>query len=192
MSVARWAWVAAQLIWTVVSAGSVAAAEVTVCVISPRTELDGSGQAAAEVVVPRPTVLTAEPLLEMRLERAGQILWQRRATAAAPIEGPMAWPIAPIEPEQSLLLLLQPVTAAGAGQFARIRLTGASREQLAAHQQAMQRLGSDPAAWLVAVNQALDQQQVALAWALLFAPQAPRSAALDGYRQQVWQQGCGQ
>jgi len=80
---------------------------------------------------------------------------------------------------------------ASGGDFARIELTGASASEMEANQSLVTRLGGDAKAWLSAVDSALDRQQVPLAWALLFAPQDPRSNDLDALRREVLQRGCG-
>jgi hypothetical protein len=56
----------------------------------------------------------------------------------------------------------------------------------------MAALAHKPAAWLKAVDAALDRRDVPLAWTLLFAPQAPLSLELEELRNQVLQQGCSE
>jgi hypothetical protein len=99
--------------------------------------------------------------------------------------------VEPIQPGEQLTLLLRPRGASG-GDFARIQLTGASASEMSSHQALVEQLGSDAKAWLKAVDTALDRNQVPLAWALLFAPQDPRSAELDELRREVLRRGCGE
>jgi hypothetical protein len=175
----------------IAAGGSRSSTALVVCVITPRTELDNSGQARAVVPLPRPTILAAGPLNEVRIDRGGQLLWQRRASSTASIEGPIPWPLEPIQPGEHFILLLRPRGASG-GDFARIHLTGASASEMRAHEALVTQLGRDAKAWLQAIDNALDQQQVPLAWALLFSPQDPRSDELDALRREVLSQGCGQ
>ncbi len=107
------------------------------------------------------------------------------------LEGPISWPVEPIQPGEQLTLLLRPRGASG-GDFARIQLTGASTTEMSSHQALVEQLGSDAKAWLKAVDTALDRNQVPLACALLFAPQDPRSAELDELRREVLRRGCGE
>jgi hypothetical protein len=175
----------------IAAGGSCSSAALAVCVITPRTELDAKGQARALVPLPRPTILAAGPLNEVRIDRAGQPIWRQRASSTAAIEGPIGWPVDdPIQPGEQLTLLLRPRCTSG-GDFARIELTGASASEMEANQSLVTRLGGDVKAWLNAVDAALDRQQVPLAWALLFAPQDPRSSDLDALRREVLQRGCG-
>jgi hypothetical protein len=174
----------------IAAGGSRSSAALAVCVITPRTELDAKGQARALVPLPRPTILAAGPLNEVRIDRDGQPIWRQRASSTTAIEGPISWPLEPIGPGEQLTLLLRPRGASG-GDFARIELTGASASEMEANQSLVTGLGGDAKAWLSAVDSALDRQQVPLAWALLFAPQDPRSNELDALRREVLQRGCG-
>ncbi len=175
----------------IAAGGSRSSAALAVCVITPRTELDAKGQARALVPLPRPTILAAGPLNEVRIDRDGQPIWRQRASSTIAIEGPIGWPVDPIRPGEQLTLLLRPRGASG-GDFARIELTGASAREMEANQALVSKLGGDAKAWLSAVDSALDRQQVPLAWALLFAPQDPRSNELDALRREVLQRGCGE
>jgi hypothetical protein len=174
----------------IAAGGSRSGGSLSVCVITPRTEIDEQGGPQAQVPLPRPVILAAGPLNEVRLDRGGKLLWRERASSTQPIEGPVNWPLEPIQPGESLQLMLRPRGAAGS-EFAVITLTGASAAEMAANEQLVEQLGMDAAAWLQAVDQALDRNQTALAWALLFAQQAPRSGDLDGLRREVLNRGCG-
>jgi len=70
----------------------------TVCVLTPRLALNAKAEAVAAVPIGSPTILSTESLEEVRIERAGELLWQRRALPEEPIEGPIPWPLAPIRP----------------------------------------------------------------------------------------------
>jgi hypothetical protein len=174
----------------IAAGGSRSSAALAVCVITPRTELDAKGQAQALVPLPRPTILAAGPLNEVRIDRGDRPVWRQRASSTQAIQGPISWPVEPIQPGEQLTLLLRPRGASG-GDFARIQLTGASASEMSRHQALVEQLGSDAKAWLKAVDTALDRNQVPLAWALLFAPQDPRSTELDELRREVLRRGCG-
>jgi len=161
-----------------------------VCVIAPRTNLDRNGHAQAVVPLPRPTILTAGSLNEVRIDRDGQRRWSQRASSTQAIEGPIVWPIEPIKAEERLILLLRPRGASG-GDFAAVQLMGAEASEMAANAALLARLGQDPGAWLQAVDSALDRDQLELAWALLFASESPRSPELDDLRREVQKRGCG-
>jgi hypothetical protein len=164
---------------------------VAVCVVAPRVEAVQQGDAIGVVPTPRPVVLVVEPLLEIRLERVGRVVWRRVATPGEVITGPMAWPGLPLAPGEVVLLRLRPQQA-GPGSFAHVQLIGGSAARMAQTARLMAAMAQKPAAWLQAVDAALDQGDVPLAWTLLFAPNAPLSPELQGLRNQVLNQGCGE
>jgi len=164
---------------------------VAVCVVAPRVEAVQQGDAIGVVPTPRPVLLVVEPLLEIRLERAGRVVWRRVANPGEVITGPMAWPGLPLAPGEVVLLRLRPQQA-GPGSFAHVQLIGGSAARMAQTARLMAALAQKPAAWLQAVDAALDQGDVPLAWTLLFAPNAPLSPELQELRNQVLKQGCGE
>ena len=164
---------------------------VAVCVVAPRVDAVQQGDAIGVVPTPRPVLLVVEPLLEIRLERAGRVVWRRVANPGEVITGPMAWPGPPLAPGEVVLLRLRPQQA-GPGSFAHVQLIGGSAARMAQTARLMAALAQKPAAWLKAVDAAMDQADVPLAWTLLFAPNAPLSHELQQLRNQVLQQGCGQ
>lgn len=173
----------------IAAGGSRSSAALTVCVISPRAELDSRGKARALLSLPRPTILTAASLNEVRIDRDGQPIWRQSASSTAAIEGPIDWPLDPIRPGEQLTLLLRPRGASG-GDFARIELTGASASEMEANQSLITRLGSNGNAWLKAVDQALDDGNISLGWGILFNPESPKSLGLNELREALKRQGC--
>ena len=164
---------------------------VAVCVVAPRVEAVQQGDAIGVVPTPRPVLLVVEPLLEIRLERAGRVVWRHVARSGEVITGPMAWPGLPLAPGEVVLLRLRPQQAAP-GTFAHVQLIGGSAARMAQTARLMAALAHRPAAWLQAVDAALDQGDVPLAWTLLFAPNAPLSPELQELRNLVLKQGCGE
>jgi len=173
----------------VAAGGSRGGSAMAVYLSAPRANIVAQGRAVAVTPLPQPTILAADPLNEVRILRGQQVVWQQRASSTTPIEGPISWPIAPIQPGEELTLQLRPRSGIG-GDFAVVTLRGAAATEQQAAVALVQRLGTNSGAWLQAVEKALDQEQVPLAWALLFAPQDPSSAQLDGLRQEVFRRGC--
>jgi len=144
----------------------------SICLLSPWPSAERKGDAVpVTVVVSRPVLLAAGQLNEIRLEKGGQILWQERASSTQPIEGPIAWPIKPLQPGEQLTLKVRPRGASG-GDFATYTLRAADAQVLAANERQAQALGSDAKAWNRNLEQ-LKPQQAGLAAALLSSPQAP-------------------
>lgn len=194
---------AAGMLWALAGLGSWAAAPlparsatrqgapVVLCVLSPRVEPVDEADAFGEVPTAFPTLLVVEPLQQVRVETAqGRLLWSRQAAAGRPLALPLFWPLPPLQPGQSVLLRLQPLGAA-ADAFAHVRLRAAGPARMASTASLMRTLGQRVDAWMAAINRALDSGDVPLAWALLYARQAPVAEPLQVLRRQVLQRGCG-
>jgi hypothetical protein len=174
--------------------GSVAADRegpgVAVCVVAPRIapmdELDAYGI----VLTPEPMLIVVEPLLELQIQRLQRPPWRQRGSRSRPILTPLPWPTEPIDPEEPVLLQLRPVGAAREA-FAHVQLVGASAQRMRQTVQLLESLGGNPDSWLAAVEQALEQGDVPLAWTLLFDRRSPPSPDLDALRRAVFERGCG-
>lgn len=160
-----------------------------VCVIAPRVEPVDELDALGVVPTPRPRLVVLEPLLELRIERQGRPIWQRRGSHAQPILTPLDWPTTPIAPGELVLLRLQPRDAEDES-FAHVQLAGASRERMEAARKLVVSLGNNGQAWLGAFERALASDDVPLAWALLFHPEAAETPALAEIRSEVIRRGC--
>lgn len=161
-----------------------------VCVLTPRLALNARAEAVAAVPIGAPTILSTEPLEEVRIEREGEVLWQRRALPGEPIEGPIPWPLAPIRPGQRLVLLLRPL-GVRKDDFALIELEGDPAERMARAQRQLDGLGSDPDLWWAAIQRTFDRGDLSLGLALLYALEGPASPRLDNLRRAVFLAGCG-
>lgn len=170
--------------------GSRSDTAVEVCMISPHLAITPSGEAVATVAMGRPTLLAVGPLNEVRIERGGRVVWQRLATSSEAIEEPIAWPIDPLQPGETVEVKLRPKGTPG-GDFAVIHLMGASAEQMQQAETLVEGLGADPGLWQRAIEQQLDQGRVGIALELLFDKRSPGSLSMDELRRMVYQQGCG-
>lgn len=164
---------------------------VEVCVLVPRVESVDEGEAVGELPTATPVLLVVEPLRQVRIESAdGQLLWSRRAPAGAALERPLPWPLAPLKPDQEVVLRLQPVGAADDA-YAHVRLRAGDAARLKATAALISTLGRSGDAWLAALHTALAAGDVPLAWTLLYAPQSPGSDALQELRRELLRRGCG-
>jgi hypothetical protein len=169
--------------------GPVAAPEI--CVIAPRTRAESGGGAVARVPLRRPTIFVREPLDQVRLLRGATVLWERQAGLDGPIQGPIAWPLPPLGPGETVRLLLRPVASGSAG-AAEILVRAAAAADLQRTDRVIANLRADPAAWLGAVERALAQGDADLATALLFAFEGPSAPDLDSLRLEAFQRSCRQ
>ena len=142
----------------------------SVCLLSPWPGADRNDRSVpVTVLVSRPAILAAGPLNEVRIEQNNRILWQERGSSTHAIEGPIAWPIRPLQPGQQVTLKLRPRGASG-GDFATFSLRAADADALAENDRQIQAMGTDP----VAISRFLEQlkpQQAGLAAAALSRPQ---------------------
>lgn len=76
--------------------------------INPLVEVDQQGVAKAMAVCSTPTLWAEGPLAEVQIWRGEELLWRLQATSTSPIEGPISWPLASIEPNEQLLVRLRP------------------------------------------------------------------------------------
>jgi len=161
-----------------------------VCMVTPWAEHQGP-DGAPEALVPltRPTLLAVGAFQAVQLEAAGQVLWSRQARPGQPLEGPIPWPLPPLQPGQRVWWRLQPLDA-NPEDFASLKLRAAPAATLQRQEQLLRWLGQDPARWLAAVQQALEQRQSALALALLFASEGPASPELNALRREVYGLAC--
>ena len=135
----------------------------SICLLSPRPGIP--------VGVSTPVLQAVGPLNELRLERGGVVLWQQRASSTQPIEGPIPWPIKPLEPGEQLTLKIRPRGASG-GDFAAFPLRAADAKVLAENERQAQLLGNNRNSWFRYIEQLKPGQEAAAA-SLLSSPQAP-------------------
>ena len=171
--------------------GGLALRATTVCVLTPRLAIGARGEAVASVPIATPTILSTDTLEEVRIEREGELLWQRQAEDDLPIEGPIPWPLAPIRPGEHLILMLRP-RGVPAGDFAVITLKGDQAARMRRAQGELEGLGNDPGAWWEAIRRAFGREDLSLGLALLFAFEGPGSPKLDSLRREVFLAGCGE
>lgn len=107
-----------------------------------------------------PPIATAAALEELQILRGGTLIWRGRASSSGPLANPLAWPLAPLKPGESVLLKLRKQKAAG-GDFSVVELRRASSDRGTTPAVA----GSDPAE---AVAGLLEQGRKAEAMELLF------------------------
>ena len=131
----------------IAAGGSRSPDDPSICLISPRAEVNSEGKVSAVVPVPMPTLLTAGPLSEVRIYREGLAVWREVASTTTTIEGPLYWPVEPIKPNERLTVWLRPRGASG-GDFAKITLIGDSQASMNVTHRLLAVIGEDPRSWL--------------------------------------------
>jgi hypothetical protein len=157
----------------------------SICLITPQPKRQD--QATALVTMPSPTLVSQQPLAEWRLEDSqGRKLAGALARSDRPIEGPIAWPLPPLQPDQTVILRLRSMQASGSDDV-EIQLQAASASEQA---QALQRL-DDRRDRLELVPELLRQGRTPQALELVFAPTQSASPELLELRRLLIQTGCG-
>ncbi|MEB3335795.1 MAG: hypothetical protein VKP70_12535 [Cyanobacteriota bacterium] len=169
------------------------AAAPEVCVLTPHIEPTGSLPPAiplARVPLSRPTLFVRESLAEIRLEGENTLLWSSRPPIGAPLEGPLAWPLGPLQPGQVVTLRLRPL-GAEPDQFASIHLQGSPALRLKRGDALLRSLLDGPTtAWRPAIDALLAKGDRSLASALLFAQEGPNEVGLNALRHLAAQGSC--
>lgn len=117
--------------------------------ITPQVQRADDGTAFAEAVCSTPTIWADGPLAEVVIETEGKVVWQQLATRQNPIEGPIAWPLAALQPGEQFTVRLRPWGGPG-GAYAVLRLTAPDSAALQNGEEAIRRQLKD--------NQATDQR----------------------------------
>jgi hypothetical protein len=171
--------------------GLPATAAPEVCVLAPHiTATPTTAPPTAQIPLSRPTLFLRESLAEIRLERGETLLWSASTPLASPLEGPVPWPLAPLQPDQTLTLRLRP-HGAEPGQVATIRLQAAPRSRLDAGDSLLRSLlAGPPTAWRPAIEGLLARGDRPLATALLFASEGPNEPALNALRLEAVRTSC--
>jgi hypothetical protein len=156
------------------------------CLLSPWPMQQANGQMASSSVSGAPPIASQQPLAEVQILRAGTLVWRQRASSSAPLPNPLAWPLPPLRPGETVELALRPLGAA-AGSFSRLNVyrpltsrpgpTAASASGTAPPQAQLQNL--------------LRQGQTAEAFALLFDAELAGDASLQPLARAAVVNGCG-
>lgn len=89
------------------------------CLLSPWPLPLADGQLQSRSLSGAPPIASQQPLAELQILRGGRLLWRQRASSAAPLPNPLAWPLPPLRPGETLELALRPLGSA-AGSFSRL------------------------------------------------------------------------
>lgn len=164
-----------------------------VCVLAPHLERANAvspGIPLARLPLSRPTLFIREPLVELRIEQGETLLWSWQALkVGAPLEGPLAWPLAAVKPRQTLTVRMRPFGATPE-EFATIQLEGAPPQRMREGDGLLQSLMGHPPAWRPAIEGLLAKGDHPLATGLLFASEGPNDPELHALRLLVAQQSC--
>ena len=135
-----------------------------VCLISPFVS---SLDQVAIIPTDKPSIKVLEPLNELSVETEDELtIWKIVGSSTSAIKGLISWPVDPIRPGQSLVMVVRPRGASG-GEVARIKIKGASKDVMAQTKHLLSSLDGNPKKWEKSLNEALNSNNYALAIILI-------------------------
>jgi len=157
------------------------------CLLSPWPLRQADGQVSSISVSGAPPIASQQPLAELQILRAGTLVWRQRASSTAALPNPLAWPLPPLQPGETVQLALRPLGAPAAS-FTRLQL----QRPRAGGDRPAGSGATEPVAAEVQLQDLLRQGQTAEAFALLFRADLEGDAALQPLARAAIASGCGQ
>ena len=160
------------------------------CLITPSFSINNQSiTPISEISLDQPIIFSPDPLNEITISKNGKILWSKNGTLEKRIEGPISWPIKPIQAGEQYLLTIRPKGTL-MGESAKIILQTSSKESFQKLEDLVKDLGDNKSNWTKAINQQL-RKDINIAVALLFSEKAPQSKMLTNAKKIILdRKGC--
>ena len=160
------------------------------CLFSPKILNDDSTfPAIVYTSINQPLIFSPDPLNEITISKNGKILWSKNSTFDKKINGPIPWPIKPINPNEEYLLTIRPLGTV-LGESAKFILKGSQSNSLIKLENLLDQLGDNKSAWNKVINQEL-KKDINIALPLLFSYKAPESKMIKKARRLIIErEGC--
>ena len=149
----------------------------SICLLTPTLVRGDDNILSAEIKVDKPTIYSLKPLNEIKIIKDNKILWREIATSSKKIEGPINWPLDPIERGDQFKLSLR-AEGASLGSEVNINLITDEREKLNDLDEIVSKLGDSKSSWIKSINKNIKiDKDTGLT--LLFSEKAPKSKELQ-------------
>ena len=149
----------------------------SICLLTPTLVRGEDNILSAEIKVDKPTIYSLKPLNEIKIIKDNKILWRETATASKKIEGPINWPLDPIEQGDQFKLSLR-AKGASLGSEVNINLITDEKEKLNDLDEIVSKLGDSKSSWIKSINKNIKiDKDTGLT--LLFSEKAPKSKELQ-------------
>ena len=149
----------------------------SICLLTPTLVRGEDNILSAEIKVDKPTIYSLKPLNEIKIIKDNKILWREIATSSKKIEGPINWPLDPIERGDQFKLSLR-AEGASLGSEVNINLITDEREKLNDLDEIVSKLGDSKSSWIKSINKNIKiDKDTGLT--LLFSEKAPKSKELQ-------------
>ena len=148
-----------------------------ICLLTPSVVRGEDNILSAEIKVDKPTIYSLKPLNEIKIIKDNKILWREIATSSKKIEGPINWPLDPIERGDQFKLSLR-AEGASLGSEVNINLIADEKEKLNDLDEIVSKLGDSKSSWIKSINKNIKiDKDTGLT--LLFSDKAPKSKELQ-------------
>ena len=149
----------------------------SICLLTPTLVRGEDNILSAEIKVDKPTIYSLKPLNEIKIIKDNKILWREIATSSKKIEGPINWPLDPIERGDQFKLSLR-AEGASLGSEMNINLIADEKEKLNDLDEIVSKLGDSKSSWIKSINKNIKiDKDTGLT--LLFSEKAPKSKELQ-------------
>ena len=149
----------------------------SICLLTPTLVRGEDNILSAEIKVDKPTIYSLKPLNEIKIIKDNKILWREIATSSKKIEGPINWPVDPIERGDQFKLSLR-AEGASLGSEVNINLIADEKEKLNDLDEIVSKLGDSKSSWIKSINKNIKiDKDTGLT--LLFSEKAPKSKELQ-------------
>ena len=149
----------------------------SICLLTPTLVRGEDNILSAEIKVDKPTIYSLKPLNEIKIIKDNKILWREIATSSKKIEGPINWPLDPIERGDQFKLSLR-AEGASLGSEVNINLIADEKENLNDLDEIVSKLGDSKSSWIKSINKNIKiDKDTGLT--LLFSEKAPKSKELQ-------------
>ena len=149
----------------------------SICLLTPTLVRGEDNILSAEIKVDKPTIYSLKPLNEIKIIKDNKILWREIATSSKKIEGPINWPLDPIERGDQFKLSLR-AEGASLGSEVNINLIADEKEKLNDLDEIVSKLGDSKSSWIKSINKNIKiDKDTGLT--LLFSEKAPKSKELQ-------------
>ena len=149
----------------------------SICLLTPTFVRGKDNILSAEIKVDKPTIYSLKPLNEIKIIKDNKILWRGIATSSKKIEGPINWPLDPIERGDQFKLSLR-AEGASLGSEMNINLIADEKEKLNDLDEIVSKLGDSKSSWIKSINKNIKiDKDTGLT--LLFSEKAPKSKELQ-------------
>ena len=147
-----------------------------VCLLSPEISFDGSKN-IANSSFDRPLIFPTKQVKKIIISKDGKIIWSKESKDNRKLEGPIQWPIKPLEPDEEYLISINS-NEASSEEYLQINLKANPEKSFKKLTKEIEKIGISESSWIKNINNKLKKDQD-MALALLFSDKTPNSKVIE-------------